>query len=131
MASTATDELELAGYCARPMCRNQFQQATGRGRPRDYCSDTCRRLADRDYKRARAIVAHFESLAERSRHDVAAFGRAQEELEATHPQAMPIDVNPALAAALARADAVLEFFPDRDDRLLGELRALRDAASGR
>jgi len=57
------DDFEFADYCARPMCRKEFRQSAGRGRRRDYCSETCRRLADRDYKRAKALVEHFERLA--------------------------------------------------------------------
>ena len=122
-------ELDLASYCARPMCRAEFRQNVGRGRRRDYCSETCRRLADRDYKRAKAMVAHFDELAARYRHDVAAFGRAGDELEEPG-QPGPGDADRETArAALARAGAVLEFAADQDDRMLAELRALHDAVA--
>lgn len=49
-------EFDFADYCARPMCRKEFRQSAGRGRRRDYCSETCRRLADRDYKRAKVAT---------------------------------------------------------------------------
>lgn len=122
-------ELDLVTYCARPMCRAEFRQNVGRGRRRDYCSETCRRLADRDYKRAKAMVAHFEELAARYRHDVAAFGRAGDELNEPGHRS-PLDTDRAQArAALARAGAVLEFAADQDDRLLTELRVLHDAVA--
>lgn len=73
---TTDDQFDLPDLCARPQCRQEFRQTVGRGRKKDYCSETCRRLADRDYKRARATVEHFDKLARRSRHDVLAFGRS-------------------------------------------------------
>ena len=120
-------ELDLVSYCARPMCRAEFRQNVGRGRRRDYCSETCRRIADRDYKRAKAMVAHFEELATRYRHDVAAFGRAGDELDEPGDHT-PVETDRAQArAALARAGAVLEFAANQEDRILTELRVLHDA----
>lgn len=118
----ADDQFELPDLCARPQCRLEFRQSVGRGRKKDYCSETCRRLADRDYKRARATVEHFEKLARRSRHDVLAFGRsADEQFEGE----MSEDVSIARAAgALDRAEAVLRFVVNSDDRLVVELEAL-------
>lgn len=116
------DQFDLPDLCARPQCRQEFRQSVGRGRKKDYCSETCRRLADRDYKRARATVEHFAKLARRSRYDVLAFGRAADEQLA---EAMSEDVSIARAAgALDRAEAVLRFVGDSDDRLVGELEAL-------
>jgi len=116
------DQFELPDLCARPQCRKEFRQSVGRGRRKDYCSETCRRLADRDYKRARATVEHFEKLARRSRHDVLAFGRAADELD---DFAVSEEVAIAqAAAALERADAVLRFVGDADPGLVDELDAL-------
>jgi hypothetical protein len=116
------DQFDLPDVCARPQCRREFRQSVGRGRRKDYCSETCRRLADRDYKRARATVEHFEKLARRARYDVLAFGRAAgEEAEA----AVTEDVAFAQAlAALDRADAVLRFAIDAEPRMVAELQAL-------
>jgi len=126
---SAEDQFDLPDLCARPQCRQEFRQAVGRGRKKDYCSDTCRRLADRDYKRARATVKraratveHFDKLARRSRHDVLAFGRSADEVGEV---AVSEEVSIALAAgALDRAEAVLRFVTDGDDRLVAELEAL-------
>jgi hypothetical protein len=114
-------EIELTGYCGWPSCRKPFPQTTGRGRRREFCSETCRRGADRDYKRAKAMVEHFEKLLTRSRYDVAAFGRGDEEVETPEVQARLVaDAN----AALQRARAVLEWAQGGDQRLLNELRLL-------
>ena len=106
------------------MCRRQFQRNAGRGRRQDYCSDICRRLADRDYKRAKAMVEQFERLARRSRHDVLAFGRS--------PTSRTAQINEDVALeravrALGRAETVLSFAVDADERLLTEIRRLCDA----
>jgi len=116
------DQFELADLCARPQCRKEFRQSVGRGRKKDYCSETCRRLADRDYKRAKATVEHFEKLARRSRHDVLAFGRSADEFD-DGEVSEEVAIAQA-AAALERAAAVLRFVGDADPRLVGELEAL-------
>lgn len=124
----AEDQFDLPDLCARPQCRQEFRQTVGRGRKRDYCSETCRRLADRDYKRARATVEHFDKLARRSRHDVLAFGRSGEELgEDTVSQEVSIAV---AGGALDRAEAVLKFATGTDDRLVAELEALCNGVRG-
>ena len=121
------DEFDLPDLCARPQCRQEFRQNVGRGRKANYCSETCRRLADRDYKRAKATVEHFEKLARRSRYDVLAFGRSADELgESESPEL----VLRAAQDALSRAGAVLRFVGgDADERLVDELVALRDGVT--
>lgn len=118
------EEFDFVDYCARPMCRKEFRRSAGRGRRRDYCSDMCRRLADRDYKRAKAMVEQFERLAHRSRHDVLAFGRAADEQD---PAQISEDVALERAlGALGRAETILSFAADADQRLLTEIRKLCD-----
>jgi hypothetical protein len=118
----AEDQFDLPDLCGRPQCRREFRQSVGRGRKKDYCSETCRRLADRDYKRAKATVEHFDKLARRARYDVLAFGRAAgEDADSTVSE----DVVFAQAlAALNRADAVLRFATDAEPRMVAELQAL-------
>lgn len=119
------EEFDFVDYCARPMCRKEFRRSAGRGRRRDYCSDICRRLADRDYKRAKAMVEQFERLARRSRHDVLAFGRSADE---QGPAQVSEDIAFERAVgALGRAETVLSFASDADERLLMEIRRLCDA----
>lgn len=122
--SQDVEEFDFVDYCARPMCRKEFRRSAGRGRRRDYCSDTCRRLADRDYKRAKAMVEQFERLAHRSRHDVLAFGRAADEQDSAQ-----ISEDVALeraVGAISQAEAVLRFASGDDERLINELRRLCD-----
>lgn len=123
-SADAAAEFDLADYCARPMCRRQFQRSAGRGRRQDYCSETCRRLSDRDYKRAKAMVDQFERLARRSRHDVLAFGRvADEQDDAQISDEVALE---RAVRALGQAEAVLRFVSDADERLIRELRELCD-----
>lgn len=118
------DDFDLPDLCARPQCRKEFRQSVGRGRKANYCSETCRRLADRDYKRAKATVEHFEKLARRSRYDVLAFGRSADELGESESAEVVLR---AALDALGRAEAVLRFVSaDADERLVDELIALRE-----
>ncbi|NUU19056.1 hypothetical protein HP550_17545 [Cellulomonas humilata] len=118
--------VDLVDYCARPQCRKEFRHSGGRGRRREYCSETCRRLADRDYKRAKAMVEHFERLAQRSRHDVRAFGRGDD--EPLGGDDVPVEVQRERAsAAIARARAILQFAENSDPRLVAELSTLCDS----
>ena len=71
-------DFEIVEYCGRLSCRKPILQSSGRGRRKEFCSDTCRRGADRDYKRAKALVEHFEQSLRRTRHEVAAYGRKAE-----------------------------------------------------
>ncbi len=121
-------EFELTGYCGRPSCRRAFPQTSGRGRRREFCSDTCRRGADKEYKRAKAMVAHFEELLQRSRYDVASFGRSGDEDTVRVPDdAIRIAAN--AFAAVQRAQGILHFASGGDERLLNELRSLVSAVA--
>jgi len=115
-------DFEVVEYCGRLSCRRPIVQTAGRGRRREFCSETCRRGADRDYKRARALVEASERNLREFRHEVAAYGRKPEEglptpddQDRAHRQAV---------AALSRAQGVVEFSAGVDDKYLEELRRL-------
>jgi hypothetical protein len=79
----STDEVvALAARCARPACRREFQREVSRGRPQVYCSETCRGVADKEYRAARGVVTHYEDALNLARVDLAAFGRDTEKSEA-------------------------------------------------
>jgi len=48
---------DLRGICAAPGCRNHLPPPTGRGRPRLYCSTTCRRAGS---SRQGALVVEID-----------------------------------------------------------------------
>ena len=115
-------DVELFAYCARPLCRNAFRQVLGQGRRRDYCSQACRRLADVEYKRTKAMVEHFDRLARLHRYDLLAFGRN------TDSQEVDAEVTLERArAAVGRAEAVARFAGDADQLLVEELIRLAEA----
>ena len=66
---------ELPDYCARPMCRSPFTRVVGPGRPQAFCSEVCRRAAEKELRQAKSLLAHFEDLTAQLRIDIAAFGR--------------------------------------------------------
>jgi hypothetical protein len=118
---------DIVEYCGRLTCRKPIVQSAGRGRRREFCSETCRRGADREYKRAKAMVEHFETNLSRTRYEVAAYGRKAEVDGGFRSPADDAVILETARVALARADGILEFVPGGDDRFLGELRRLAEA----
>lgn len=117
--TSTAHEVEVPDYCARPMCRQQFVRTIGRGRPQAYCSEMCRRAAERELRQAQAKLAHFEAVVQQLRVDVAAFGAS--------------DVDPVLEAArtadaaVTRTAGILAFLDGSEEPLARELRAIHDA----
>jgi hypothetical protein len=113
---------QFAVPCGRLSCRKPIVQEIGPGRRKEFCSDLCRRGADRDYKRAKAHVAAFEEQLRRTQHEVATYGRRADEgvLTADEVQSLQTEAR----VALARAAAVAEFAVDQPDRIRAELEAL-------
>lgn len=121
--------LDFTLSCARPSCRREFKQSTGRGRRRSFCSDLCRRKADTEYRQAKARLANYEELSRKERHLVLAFGRADEQDDDTPVQVAALSDEAALkvaATALGRAEAILPFLIGRDPQVVVELQALID-----
>lgn len=99
----------VVDYCARPRCRREFRRSTGRGRPRDYCSDTCRRSAQNELREARLRLARFEALVAQFRTDVAAFtGDTEAETGEVAPRLRALE-------ALAEAKGAHPFLVKSDD----------------
>ena len=67
-------EIEVDAICERIGCRNGFTINLGRGRPRRYCCDECRRDADTDRKRCVARIERMRELLRREEHLLAAMG---------------------------------------------------------
>lgn len=113
---------QIASYCGRLSCRKPIVQDIGPGRRKEFCSDTCRRGADRDYKRAKAHVELFEEQLRRSQHEVATYGRRADEGVLTADEVLRLQSDARVA--LARATAVAEFAGDEPERIRAELDAL-------
>jgi hypothetical protein len=120
-------DFEVVEYCGRLSCRKPIVQPAGRGRRREFCSDTCRRGADKEYKRARAHVETFERNLRNFRHEVAAYGRKAEAAEGFRTPDDEERLQRQALVAMSRARTVLEFSEDKQDRYLLELRDLVQA----
>lgn len=97
---------QIAVPCGRLSCKKPVIQELGPGRRKEYCSDTCRRGADREYKRAKAHVDTFEEYLRRSQHEVASYGR-KAEAEAPSPEQL-VSLETATRVAFARAETLVE-----------------------
>ncbi|MFN8046589.1 MAG: hypothetical protein U0Q08_11175 [Dermatophilaceae bacterium] len=110
-----------------PFWRAMLQKKIHRGqvgRGAAVLSNTCRRAADRDYKRAKAHVALFEEQLRNTRHEVAAYGRKAEEGTFTPEELMSIHAEARVA--LERSATVLELGAP-PERIASELEALVQA----
>lgn len=119
--------LELHDRCARPRCRNEFLRSAGRGRRKQYCSDICRGVAEKEYKQAKATVIHYERLVREARYDLAAFGRAADDVIVP---STPEEQNASLTAARSewdRAQGAVQFARPGDEQVLDVLRRLVEA----
>ncbi len=122
MKDEATEVLdEVALYCGRLSCRKVIVQTVGRGRRKEFCSETCRRAADRDYKRAKAHVTVCEEQLRNTRHEVAAYGRRAEEGALTPEESMAIHAGARVALERAATGLDLGAQPER---IASELAAL-------
>ena len=97
---------QIAVPCSRLSCKKPVVQELGPGRRKEYCSDTCRRGADRDYKRAKAHVDTFEEYLRRSQHEVASYGR-KAEVETLSPDKL-VSFETDARVAFARAETLVE-----------------------
>ncbi|WP_147375416.1 hypothetical protein [Jiangella rhizosphaerae] len=98
----------IAEYCGRLSCHRPIVQPAGRGRRREFCSETCRRGTDREYERAKAWVEHFEQYLRRTRHEVAAYGRKAEVDGGFRTPEEEAQVLGAARAAISRAEGVID-----------------------
>lgn len=118
---SAADSEDLVHYCARPNCRKEFRRAAGPGRRRAYCTDLCRRLAEKELRQLQARLTRFEVLADQARADIAAHGREDE--------TAPPDPIRTAEDALARVEGALIFAAQSPDPAAQELRRLYEAVA--
>jgi hypothetical protein len=112
----------LVDYCARPVCRQEFRRRLARGRPQAYCSEGCRREAEKERRRAVSRLTHFQGLVEQHRVDVAAFGRGQGD-----PDDDVGDARQAAREAMREAGGLLRAPLDPDNHYAQVLRELYTA----
>lgn len=118
----------LTDYCSRPKCRNEFRRQGGRGRRQEYCSDICRRTAEKELRQTKSRLEHFEGLVEQLRNDVKAFGKTEDADTPSDRREQASNAWQVAEGAVRRADGAL-VFADPEDLVVQELRRLRDAVS--
>jgi hypothetical protein len=122
------DEEALVDYCWLPSCRTQFLRTPGPGRRKEYCSDICRRAAEKELRRARSRLVHFETLVQKLRIDVAAFGRPDGDDVGDEDLPLSLDARQTAEDAVRRAAGAL-VFADPADPAVRELKMLYDAVA--
>jgi hypothetical protein len=126
--SPLTDTQELIAYCGRPMCRQEFRRSLGPGRPQSYCSEMCRRMAEREYRQTSSRLANFEAVVEQLRIDVAAFGRSVDAHDGL--DGVPaVDMRRKAEDAIQHAGGAVAFVRESTDAAARELCALYDAVA--
>lgn len=123
-AERVEDAEGLVDYCAHPRCRKEFRRSIGPGRRQAYCSDICRRSAERELRQARTRLAHYEHVVETLRVDIAAFGKT--DFDAVDNEGQPLDVRRTAEDAVRRAAGALAF-ANPDEPAVRELQRLYDA----
>lgn len=122
---------QIAVPCGRLSCRQPVIQEVGPGRRKEFCSDTCRRGADREYKRARTHVSTYGEVLRRAQHEVASYGRKAEEGVLTPDEVVRLESDARVA--FTRAATAVEFGVSAEqagDELRALVQALRPLLSG-
>jgi hypothetical protein len=117
---TSEDSEALVAHCPRPACRKEVRQIVGRGRPKTYCSEECRRLAEAELRRLDLRLRHYSSVVEQVRIDIASYQRSGADRDGADPRG-----ELRLAEdALARAESALEFLEGDESPTVRALRRL-------
>lgn len=117
----ADSEDQIGLKCGLLSCGKVIVQPLGRGRRKEFCSETCRRAADRDYKRARAYAEVLDDQLRKTQHHVAAYGRKAEEDIRTPEQLARLQADARVAFRGAATVVELDADPERAKAELKEL----------
>lgn len=115
----------LEATCANPKCDEQFRRTVGRGRPKDFHSEDCRRNAEREHRRLVSLLNHYERQADQVRARIGAYLRTAGE--------DAVDVGPSVSDLARAREAVAEvrgmarFLPQHQGEFASELLALFEA----
>jgi hypothetical protein len=107
-------------------------QEVGPGRRKEFCSETCRRGADREYKRAKTHVSTYSEVLRRAQHEVATYGRKGDVGELTPDDVA--DLESKARIAFTRASTLVEVGVPQEsaaDELRTLVEALAPLLSGR
>lgn len=114
---------DIAAYCARPACDNEYRRSIQPGRPQLYCGEPCRRRAEHEVRRIKSRLRDLQTTVAQQRRLLAAYGSEAD--GAQDPEAALVKA----AVAVNRADGILRFLPAQGDPTVDEFRALCAAVS--
>ncbi len=114
---------DVPAFCADPRCRKEYRRVVGPGRPQRYCSELCRRRAEKEERQLRARLQHFESVVAQARIDLAAYGRADDEEGVVDH----LDVRRIAKEAVLRASGGMRFVEGSAEPAAALLRDLFEA----
>lgn len=111
----------LRRACKRPRCGNEVDPPTGRSRPREFCSDDCRNLYQRERDQARNNLLEARRLAAQYEiDDTSAAEGSTQQRGPTEPSANPSGLASATASYLALALVAQALETIRVDMQYGE-----------
>lgn len=116
---------DLFDYCARPSCGTGFLRSPGPGRRQDYCTEACRRAAEKELRDIRRRLAHVEHVLDKLRRQAAAYGRSADDADVLEP---PDVLARRAMDALLRAEGALRYAPVADP-VTEDLRALAEGVA--
>jgi hypothetical protein len=120
---------QLTDFCWRPGCRKEFRRAVGPGRRQAYCSEICRRKAEKELRQARARLVHYEAVVKRLRIDVAAYAKPDVSEAGDEMPSLAPDTREATAENAVRRAAGTLIFANPDDPAVQELQMLYNAVA--
>lgn len=118
----------LTDYCSRPNCRKEFRRIVGPGRRQEFCSEICRRTAEKEFRQLKSRLAHYEDVVRKLRIDVAAFGRPDTAEDPDGELPLSLDARQRAEGAILRVDGVLKF-ASPNEPAVQELRMLYEAVA--
>lgn len=122
----------LTAACANPRCDELIERHTGRGRPRDYHDDACRRAMADDKRRLEARLEHFKEqvaiLSERYAPYEKLAGDSEANGLADSPRLTTEQVRVA-REAVSKVEGALRFLRKHDEEFAADLVELYDAVA--
>ena len=121
--SAAQVSCDVATYCVRPGCQQEFRRSIQPGQPQLYCGESCRRKAQQEARRIRSRLRDLEATVAQQRRLLAAYGVEDESA------ADPDEVLSVATRALDRASGAVRFLAKDDSLVATEFRALHAAVA--
>jgi hypothetical protein len=122
----------LTAECANPRCDEVIQRATGRGRPRDYHDEACRRATAEAKRRLEARLEHYKEQVAILSERYAAYEKAPIEDGTAGPAdstQLTADQVRVAREAVSKVEGAAPFLRKHDDDFATQLIELFDAVA--